>query len=256
MTGSSRPLSRGALFAVRRRMSTAEILEWTLPPIALVLFGGYVTTYFVVLWRTPLRVNLGLKMALRRRWGAQVVRANEALIAVQALRNTMSATAVFASAAIIVAFFAFQQGGASTASGLALQGVKFYCLGATLVAAFLVFGISVREAEHCGFLAYSDSAPDEWDSIEVPVVPRNQESNADLRVQMRVANKEVRAVLAGTAAALSAFYWSMGLRFFYLAICIGGWVASPIACLVITTVVVVVMWFWDRTSSHALERSA
>ncbi len=235
---------------------SSDLLEVTLPPIALALFVGYMATFFVVLWRHPLRLNIGLKMAVRRRWGAHVVHGNQALIAVQTLRNTMTATGVFASAAIIVSFFAFQQGSTSTSNGLVLQGVKFYCLGATLVAAFLVFGISVREAENCGFLAFAESLPTEWNEIEVPLVPRSQESNANMRREMTVANTDIRASLAGNSAALSAFYWAMGLRFFYLAICIGGWVASPIACLVITVAMLVLMWFWDRTSSHAMQKDA
>ncbi len=71
---------------------------------------------------------------------------------------------------------------------------------------------------------------------------------------MTVANTETRATLAGTSAAHSAFYWSMGLRFFYLAVCIGGWIASPVACLVVTAGMVGLMWYWDRMSSRALQR--
>jgi uncharacterized membrane protein len=162
---------------------------------------------------------------------------------------------VFASAAVIVAFFAFQQGATLSTAGQTLQGVKFYVLGATLVSAFVVFGISIREAEQCGYLSYARSMPKEWDDIEVPVVPRSADSSPAIRREMIIANMETRQKLTANAAAQSLFYWALGLRFFYLAICIGGWIASPIACLVIAVLMIVLMFFWDRSTSLLLERA-
>jgi hypothetical protein len=68
-------------------MASEVNLEYILPPIALAVFLTYMTSYFVLLWRHPLRLNLGLKMAVRRRWAAHVVHDNQALIAVQTLRK-------------------------------------------------------------------------------------------------------------------------------------------------------------------------
>jgi uncharacterized membrane protein len=236
-------------------MASEVNLEYILPPIALAVFLTYMTSYFVLLWRHPLRLNLGLKMAVRRRWAAHVVHDNQALIAVQTLRNSQLASGVFASAAVIVAFFALQQGATLASSGQSFQGVKFYCLGATLVAAFIVFGISIRESEQCGYLSFAKALPKEWNEIEVPLVPRSMESNAALRREMTIANPEARGLLAGSAVAHSVFYWALGLRFFYLGVCIGGWIASPIACLIVTVLMVSVMYFWDRSVSSAMERS-
>src|SRR3990167_5863002 len=148
--------------------TTAEItetLEYILPPIGAFIFFGYMASFFWILWRHPLRLNLGLKMAVRRRWAVHVVEDNQAIIAVQTLRNTQNAAGVFASAAVIIAFFAFQQGSSLTNSASSLQGVKFYCLGGTLVGAFFVFGICIREAEAIGFLGYSGKKTNEWDNI-------------------------------------------------------------------------------------------
>jgi uncharacterized membrane protein len=169
--------------------------------------------------------------------------------------NSQLASGVFASAAVIVAFFAFQQGATLASSGQSFQGVKFYCLGATLVAAFIVFGISIRESEQCGYLSFAKALPKEWNEIEVPLVPRSMESNAALRREMTIANPEARGLLAGSAVAHSVFYWALGLRFFYPGVCIGGWIASPIACLIVTMLMVSVMYFWDRSVSSAMERS-
>jgi uncharacterized membrane protein len=211
-------------------------------------------SYFVLLWRHPLRLNLGLKMAVRRRWAAHVVHDNQAIIAVQTLRNSQMASGVFASAAVIAAFFAFQQGANLATSGQSFQGIKFYCLGAILVAAFLVFGISIRESEQCGYLSFAQPLPKEWNEIEVPIVPRSTDSNAALRREMTIANLETRGLLAGSAVALSVFYWALGLRFFYIGVCIGGWIASPIACVIVTVIMVCIMYLWDRSVSSGMER--
>lgn len=86
-----------------------DTLEYILPPIALALFAGYSVVWAYLLYFHPLSLNLGIKIAIRRRWGRQVVQANEAIVAVQTLRNSINAAAVFASASLVVAFFAFQQ---------------------------------------------------------------------------------------------------------------------------------------------------
>lgn len=242
-------------------MSTAVVasaqvnLEYILPPIAAAVFISYLVVFFAILWRHPLRLNLGLKMAVRRRWAAHVVRDNQAITAVQTLRNTQNAANVFASAAVIVAFFAFQQAANLSTSGQTLQAVKFYVLGATFVAGFLMFGISLRESEHCGYLSYASQDAGEWNDIEIPLVARTKESDAAIRREMTIANPKTRQKVAGEAAAHAVFYWAMGLRMFYLAVCIGGWVASPIACLVITVVMVVVMYFLDRSVSSKMIRA-
>jgi uncharacterized membrane protein len=228
-------------------------LEYVLPPIAASMFVGYMLTFFLVLWRHPLRLNLGVKMAVRRRWAVHVVEDNQAIIAVQTLRNTQNAAGVFASASVIVAFFAFQEGSTLSNSNQTFQGIKFFMLGATLVGAFFVFGISIREAEAVGYLSYSKPTK-EWDDIEVPLVHRSMDSSPSLRREMIIANMETRKGVAGTAAVHSIFYWGLGLRFFYLGICIGGWIASPIACIIVTFLMVVAMYFLDRSVSSRMIR--
>ncbi len=233
---------------------SAVNLEYILPPIAAACIALYMGTYFVVLWHHPLRLNLGMKMAVRRRWAAHVVEDNQAIVAVQTLRNSQNAAAVFASAAVLVAFFAFQQGSTLVAAQSTLQGVKFYVLGATLVCAFFVFGISIREAEAVGYLCYAKNSPREWDSIEVPLVPRVSDSAPALRREMTIANSATRKALAAAAAAQSALFWALGLRFFYLAICIGGWIASPIACLCVTLVMLLCVFALDRNMVRHMVR--
>jgi uncharacterized membrane protein len=164
------------------------------------------------------------------------------------------ASGVFASAAVIVAFFAFQQGATLAGSGHSFQGIKFYCLGATLVAAFIVFGISIRESEQCGYLSFAKSCPNQWNEIELPLVVRSVESNAALRREMEIANLETRGQLAGSAVAHAVFYWALGLRFFYFGVCIGGWIASPIVCILVVVMMVSVMFCWDRLVSSTMER--
>lgn len=125
-------------------------LEYILPPIALGIYLLYMTVFFVLLIRHPLRLNVGLKMAVRKRWAHHVVADNQAIIAVQTLRNSQNAAGIFASASVVVAFFAFQQAQNLAGGTQQLQSAKFYVLGSVFVAAFLCFGLSVRENDQCG----------------------------------------------------------------------------------------------------------
>ena len=231
-------------------------LEYILPPIALAVFLSYMAIFFLILRIHPMRINLGLKMLLRRRWAKHCVRDNQALVAVQTLRNSQNASSVFCSASVIVAFFAFQQAVNLNSIGLSYQANKFYVLGASLVCAFLVFGISIRDAETCGYLCFNKTDEKEFNDVEIPLVARGQDADPHLRRQMTIANIETRAMIAAKSAATSIFFFSMGLRLFYFAFCVGGWIASPIACLVIAVCMVFMMLVLDRTTSSALYEKA
>lgn len=89
---------------------------------------------------------------------------------------------------------------------------------------------------------------------------------------MTIANLPLRQEAAGRSASQAILFWFLGpynvrglvcfhlfslqpgLRFFYLSIMIGGWIASPIACLVITVVMLVIQYFLDRSVSGYLRR--
>jgi len=221
-------------------------LEYILPPIAAVLFLGYMADFFCRLASHPLRSNLGLKMAARREWARHAIGDNQALVVIQTLRNTQNSAGVFASVAVVVAFFAFQQGATLSTAGSTLQASKFYCLGITFAAAFLAFGICIRDADTVEFLSYSQAAKSSQpDNVDPLLVPRSQASSSP--------DMETRKAIAATAAARSVFYWSLGLRFFYLAICIGGWIASPVAALAVTLVMVLMMYYLDRSFSSQMQ---
>ena len=115
----------------------------------------YFITFFIILYRYPLRINLGMKMKIRKRWGKHVVHENQALVCVQTLRNTQNASSMFASACVLVAFFCFQQAQSLSNAGQTLTAIKFYVLGCDFCAAFIMFGLAIREADSCGYLAFA-----------------------------------------------------------------------------------------------------
>lgn len=84
--------------------------------------------------------------------------------------SLLAAAGVFASAAVIIAFFAFQQGESLANTGSTLLGIKFYVLGCALVGGFLMFGVCIREAEQLAYFTYEKGPENEWDDIEVPLV--------------------------------------------------------------------------------------
>ncbi len=157
-------------------------------------------------------------------------------------RNSQNSANVFASASVVVAFFAFQQA-SSLSAVLPLQSVKFYSLGCGFVAAFLSFGICSRDAEQCGYLSFTHTAPlSEIGGLEVQLSPKTR----------TIRDVAVRAEACARSASQSAFFWSLGLKFFYLCVCIGGWIAGAIPCLVLTCIVILVMFFLDRSITLGL----
>lgn len=132
----------------------------------------------------------------------------------------------------------------STLNG-SLQAIKFYVLGSILVCAFLVFNLCIRDADAVGYLGYSFRKQEDFDhALEVPLAQSRPEQ--EVRRQLLVADMTTRQDLASSACAHSAFSYACGFRFFYLAFCVGGWIASPIACLVVTCLVIVFMGVFDR----------
>lgn len=45
----------------------------------------------------------------------------------------------------------------------------------------------------------------------------------------------------------STLHYALGMRGFYLAICIAGWIIHPIACIIITSVSVIYLYFSDHS---------
>lgn len=83
-------------------------------------------------------------------------------------------------------------------------------LGCSLVVAFLMFGICIRESEQLSFVCYSKNDPHEWDEMAIPIVDRRSESNATLRREMTVSSRTNRAHIAAGYSANSVFFWGLG----------------------------------------------
>lgn len=103
-----------------------DLAEIIVPSISLFLFLLYLCTFYTLFFFRPMMTNLGLKMLVRRRWARQIVFENDTILAVQTLRNTVTAAGVFASAAVVVSFFAFNQGQTLVGDNMTLPGIKFY----------------------------------------------------------------------------------------------------------------------------------
>lgn len=222
-------------------------LEYVLPPIALVLMVAYVVFYLVSLFKKPFSTNLGINLLIYRQWSRQIIEnPKDAIVAIQTLRNHITAASILASAAVVIAFFSFEK--ALSVDANQLEAVKFYVLGADLMACFLCMGLSVREASLAGFVAYSRPNPERLGKQDVKMHNFARES--------RLARLETpqlrRKVLTKTTRGMVMF-WTMGIRLYYVAICLAGWLISPIVCIVIVCIVILIVAFLDR--SHAFARN-
>ena len=45
---------------------------------------------------------------------------------------------------------------------------------------------------------------------------------------------------------------SLGIRCFYFSFCVGGWIANPYACLGITILMILVMFFLDKSRNDPM----
>lgn len=69
---------------------------------------------------------------------------------------------------------------------------------------------------------------------------------------MTISNLRNREQIAAEHSARQAFFWNLGLRCFYFSFCVGGWIANPYACLALTLLIVVVMFFLDRSTNEPI----
>jgi uncharacterized membrane protein len=120
-------------------------------------------------------------------------------------------------------------------------------LGAVLMLAFFSFAISIREANLAGFLVHAGDHASQCD-LEVET-HLDKASINELNDQLSVRNINSRILLMSRATTSSIILWSYGIRFYYLAVCVTGWLINPIVCIVLTFLVLLINVYLERTHS-------
>ena len=225
-----------------------DVLPFILPPIALAGVIAYAIFFIIKVRRHPLTTNVGVNLLLYRAWSQRIIMTPpDAILAVQTLRNHITAASILATAATVVAFFAFDRALADGSSS-SLEAVQFFILGADLMAAFFCFALSVREASLAGFVSYGPRKGEEIQHLEDDVelqIPALMIAHRSMMInsaprRIQILQKTTRAMV---------LFWTFGLRFYYLAVAIAGWIVSPIACICITAALLLLVAVLDRTHS-------
>ncbi|XP_073018144.1 uncharacterized protein [Primulina eburnea] len=209
-----------------------NIMEFVLVPLGM---GVLLTYHFWLLYniiRNPRRTVIGLNAESRHKWVFCLMAdpLKNGVLAVQTLRNNIMASTLLATTAITLSsLISVYVSNKSTSSLESIHGnsssimssVKFSAILVCFLFAFFCNVQSIRYYAHVSFLVSVPSAStDRKDSIEY--------------VEMNL-NK-------------GSFFWSLGLRAFYLSFPLFLWVFGPIPMFVCCCVMSLLLYFLDTTT--------
>ncbi|XP_047315899.1 uncharacterized protein LOC124919645 [Impatiens glandulifera] len=211
-----------------------EDLDYLLVPLGLALFIVYNAWLLVTIIRNPKRTVIGLNAESRREWAFSMMAdpLKNGVLIVQTIRNNIMASSLMATAAITLCSLISVQ--VSSKSGLsslstemekgyknfaASSSVKYLAILLCFLLAFLCNVQSVRYYAHVSFLATLPTSKGTRESIEYVASNLNR----------------------------GAYFWSLGLRAFYLSFPLFLWVFGAIPMFVGCCVMSFVLYFLDTT---------
>ncbi|XP_052179429.1 uncharacterized protein LOC127792852 [Diospyros lotus] len=208
-------------------------LDYVLVPLGLTVFGLYhLWLLFAILHRPALTV-MGLNAQSRRQWVFSMMTdpLKNGILIVQTLRNNIMASTLLATTAItlsslITVFVSSKSTSAASKlvygnQTLTISSIKHFALLVCFLVAFLCNVQSIRYYAHVSFLATLPTSKGRRDSIEY--VARNMNRGS--------------------------FFWSLGLRAFYLSFPLFLWIFGPIPMLSCCCIMAFVLYFLDTTTS-------
>ncbi|XAR62539.1 hypothetical protein NMG60_11017327 [Bertholletia excelsa] len=218
----------------RGQMKEKE-LDYILVPAGLMVFGLYHVWLLFNIVRNPRRTVVGLNAESRHQWVLSVMAdpVKNGVLTVQTIRNNIMASALLATAAItlsslISVFVSNASSGSSAASEIVygnqtafVVSIKYFALLLCFLVAFLCNVQSVRYYAHVSFLATLPTSQDKRDSIEY--VARNLNRGS--------------------------YFWSVGLRAFYMSFPLFLWIFGPIPMFACCCIMSFVLYFLDTTTS-------
>lgn len=210
-------------------------LDMVLVPLGLLVFGLYHVWLVITVKRDPCRTVIGLNAESRHQWVFSLMTdpLKNGVLAVQTIRNNIMASTLLATVAItmsslISVFVSSTSDSANSSSRLVygnksgiISSVKYFTLILCFLVAFLCNVQSIRYYAHVSFLA------------TLPTSQRNREA---MEYAARSLNR-------------ASFFWSVGLRAFYLSFPLFLWIFGPIPMFVCSCVMSVVLYFLDTTTS-------
>ncbi|CAL9160732.1 unnamed protein product, partial [Musa hybrid cultivar] len=215
----------------RRGVMEQKQLDLVMVPLGLLLLAVYHLWLFFTILKDPRRTVIGLNAQVRQRWVRAMLSDSlkNGVLAVQTLRNNIMASTVLATAAITLTSLISVYVSATTTTSSSLvfgnkssvvHSVKYLAISLCFVVAFLCNVQSIRYYAHVSFLVSQPLAAEGAISLEYVARSLNQGS----------------------------FFWSLGLRAFYVSFTLFLWIFGPIPMLASSVVMCCLLFFLDTTT--------
>ncbi|KAK8680128.1 hypothetical protein V6N13_109082 [Hibiscus sabdariffa] len=219
-------------------------LDFLLVPLGLLLLAVYHVWLLRAVLKHPTRTVIGLNAESRHQWVFSMMSdpLKNGVLAVQTIRNNIMASTLLATVAItlsslISVFVSSSSDSGSTTSKIVygnkshlLSSIKYFSILLCFLVAFLCNVQSIRYYAHVSFLVTLPSSAGNVESVEY--VARNLNR--------------------------ASYFWSLGLRAFYLSFPLLLWIFGPIPCFACCCLMSCLLYFLDTTSSFTrqLHRSS
>ncbi|CAI0380685.1 unnamed protein product [Linum tenue] len=210
-------------------------LDYVLVPLGVLLMLLYHAWLLFTILRHPTRTVIGINAQSRHQWVHALMTdpLKNGVLAVQTLRNNIMASTLLATTAItlssLISVFVSSTSSATNSASKLVYGnktsfvssVKYFSILLCFLVAFLCNVQSIRYYAHVSFLATVPSSTGSKDAVEY--VARNLNRGS--------------------------FFWSLGLRAFYLSFPLFLWIFGPIPMFVCCWMMCFTLYFLDTTTS-------
>ncbi|TYG52933.1 hypothetical protein ES288_D09G068600v1 [Gossypium darwinii] len=210
-------------------------LDYVLVPLGLLLLSLYHLWLLCTIIKHPTRTVIGLNAQSRHQWVVSMMSdpLKNGVLAVQTIRNNIMASTLLATIAItlsslISVFVSSSSDSGNTSSEIVfgnktrlLSSIKYFSILLCFLVAFLCNVQSIRYYAHVSFLVTLSSPIDNMETVEY--VARNLNRGS--------------------------YFWSLGLRAFYLSFSLLLWIFGPIPMFLCSCMMSFLLYFLDTTSS-------
>ncbi|KAF8022545.1 hypothetical protein BT93_F0151 [Corymbia citriodora subsp. variegata] len=216
-----------------------ERLDYVLVPLGLLMLVVYHAWLLVTIVRNPRRTVIGLNAESRHQWVHSLMTdpLKNGVLTVQTIRNNIMASTLLATTAItlssLIGVFVSSSSSSTAAASQLVYGnqtaimssIKYFAIIVCFLVAFLCNVQSIRYYAHVSFLATLPTSTGKKDSIEYAARNLNRGS----------------------------FFWSLGLRAFYVSFPLFLWIFGPIPMFVCCFMMSFVLYFLDTTTNFTRE---
>jgi len=234
------------------------------------------------LFVNPTVFNLGVNLVAKKRWTEMIMSdKSREILAVQTIRNAIMTTTFFATSSSVIGFFAINLA-ISAQSSAPFQAFQYALLGCCFLVCFINMAYATRGYFHASFLVVIKSIDPHLEDLfegsiryAVPATAkfkrqysfRESSGKSDVEAETQGNEMEPRGSIQVDKEKLEKFdrwvadyinpvvkllnrstiHFTIGLRFFYLALPLGLWILNSIGLLVGSVLIVLIMYYSDHS---------